>query len=76
MHGKPLSEAMEAAETLRLLVESHIFFVGEKSVRLTASFGASSLDYNNDPTLINQYSIVDKALYCAKQNGRNRVEAA
>jgi diguanylate cyclase (GGDEF)-like protein len=68
-------KAAAVAEKLRQLIENHIFVAGDKPVRISASFGIASLDYSEDPRLINQYSKVDHALYIAKQNGRNQVIA-
>ncbi len=64
-----VEEAALVAENLRALLDKHDFkFVGSVS----ASFGIAGCDkQNNMENLINQ---ADKALYTAKEKGRNRVE--
>lgn len=69
-----LSEAKKVAEKLRKLIEEHVFHLGSQTVTITASFGVSRLICANNDSLINYYSSVDKALYCAKQKHGNCVE--
>lgn len=58
-------------ENLRYIIEKNEFvFCGEK-IKLTASFGVSELSH--DETDVNYYIDADKALYIAKQSGRNKV---
>jgi len=69
-----LEYASAFAERLRLSVSSNIIDTPEGRIQVTLSFGvaASSTDRLKDA-----YSLVnaaDKALYRAKENGRNRVE--
>ena len=70
-----LPDAANAAEKLRRVVEESVFRIEGHDIKITASFGVARLDRSADPALISQYSVVDKALYTAKQNGRNRVVA-
>ncbi|MDV6378785.1 GGDEF domain-containing protein [Sporosarcina sp. GW1-11] len=64
-----LEEALQLAERLRLQLADHCFLtVGQK----TASFGVAS--YVPGDSLNSMISRSDKALYKAKENGRNRVE--
>jgi len=64
-----LQESMLLAEKLRMAMEQFKFkTVGSK----TASFGVSS--YHEGDTEITIVDRADKALYLAKENGRNRVE--
>ncbi len=60
--------AVRAAERFRMLIESSPF--GE--IHITASFGAATMDAETDKPekLIDR---ADKALYAAKEGGRNRV---
>jgi len=63
-------QGIQAAERFRTLIESTPY--GE--VRVTASFGVSSMEVGGDkpePEAI--IDLADKALYAAKDSGRNRV---
>jgi len=68
--GTALSGAAAAAEKLRKQIEEHVFGADGREIRLTASFGVAEL--NSDSAI--SYRSVDRALYRAKQRGRNRVE--
>jgi diguanylate cyclase (GGDEF)-like protein len=62
-----------ALERLRLQLEMSRFQVGGHALKLTASIGAvatTDCGYNIDYL----YTTADKALYVAKQSGRNRLE--
>ena len=64
-----IHKAMIQAEKLRLLIAQHNFkIVGH----LTASFGVAQFDEENN-TIKQLISKADKALYQAKEQGRNRV---
>ena len=62
------------AERLRKIILEESFVVGTLTLRITASFGVSSLRDVEDENLENYYSLADKALYLAKKSGKNRVE--
>jgi len=64
------------AERLRKLIEAHRFTIGSITLRITSSFGVSSMRDINSQTLEDYYLPADKALYLAKQYGKNRVETA
>lgn len=66
-----LNEAYQFTEKLRLLVQAHTF---SAIAKLTASFGVGELNIGENKTTL--FEKVDKALYIAKNNGRNRVEQA
>lgn len=70
-----LPEGLALAEELRLSLERQQLAFDEKPLRLTASFGVAcaSLDSMDMDALM---GAADEALYKAKHNGRNRVEAA
>lgn len=66
-----INGAYHFAEKLRKLIKSHNFSVVGK---VTTSFGVGEFnEYENKMTFFEK---VDKALYIAKNNGRNRVEKA
>jgi diguanylate cyclase len=69
--GTSLEGARLAAEKLKKQIEAQVFLVDGHKIRLTASFGVTELKSN---PAINCYRWVDRALYRAKQRGRNRVE--
>jgi diguanylate cyclase (GGDEF)-like protein len=68
MPGIPLDRALQIAERIRRTIENESC----AGVSITVSQGVSSLDQNsgNPDELVNQ---ADKALYTAKESGRNRV---
>lgn len=66
-----LNEAYLIAERIRKDIETNIFQYGDKSIKITTSFGVS--DFKGFNIGIEEaISRVDKNLYQAKQNGRNR----
>ncbi len=70
LHGTSLSDATKEAEELRVGIMGLKF--DECPEMVTASFGViSSRDSTDDKTLLRH---VDRALYAAKNNGRNRIE--
>ncbi len=68
--------ALDIAERLRKAVETHDFeLVNGKSTRVTVSIGvATSSDKLNSSRILTE--IADRAMYRAKNEGRNRVESA
>jgi diguanylate cyclase (GGDEF)-like protein len=66
-----LEDSREIAEKVRKEIELHKFTeIGNK----TASFGVAA--HSNNESLSSLLNRADKALYAAKENGRNRVEVA
>lgn len=73
--GTPLEDALLAAQRLRSTIENAAINLEDGThFHLTASLGVATLEA--DETLESLMKRADQALYSAKQNGRNRVEAA
>jgi diguanylate cyclase (GGDEF)-like protein len=70
-----LQRAKEAAERLRKSVEEHVFTVGDTLIQLTTSFGVAELPSDARDPFTRAYEAADKALYKAKEFGRNTVVA-
>src|SRR5581483_5126077 len=67
-------QAMELAEKIRKAVENFSFAVGKETTRVTVSIGVATFpqDAHSNLDLIGK---ADKALYAAKNRGRNRIVA-
>lgn len=72
MAGTNASAAQEIGEKIRAGVQTHAFIYEEKRISLTTSIGVAemSADMESAQTLL---KAADKAVYSAKQGGRNRV---
>jgi diguanylate cyclase len=74
--GTSVEGAYNVAEKVRLAIE-HCTFPGQmEKLKLTASFGITSLTADANATFDSVYREADKALYRAKDKGRNRIECA
>ena len=62
------------AERLREAVESHIFFVDGIEIKITSSFGVYSKTPLENESIDDLLKNADRALYLAKNQGRNRIE--
>lgn len=71
-----VDEGCVFAERLRKLIMEKSFIIGSATLQTTCSFGVASLHDINSQTLEDYYFVADKALYLAKQSGKNRVEKA
>ncbi|MGI6684668.1 MAG: GGDEF domain-containing protein [Bacillota bacterium] len=71
-----VEEGYVLAEGLRRIIMEKRFTIGSITLRITCSFGVSSMHDINSQTLEDYYFLADKALYLAKQRGKNRVEKA
>jgi len=69
-----LQGGVAVAERIRKAVEALSIPVGKTTLRITASFGVAAATYGESAKDLFQRA--DGALYVAKRNGRNRVEAA
>jgi len=72
--GANLEDAKQIAESLRAKLEGHKIKHGSQELAVTASFGVANVSENTDTNAL--IDAADKALYAAKENGRNRVEVA
>jgi diguanylate cyclase (GGDEF)-like protein len=70
-----LQAAQRVAERLRRKVETSAFCVASNAIRATISIGVSEANPSMD-TVFDLIKLADKALYMAKDSGRNRVCAA
>lgn len=69
-------QGLQIAEKLRQLIESQLQVVDGKAVAVTVSIGMSYLDAGQLSSYDSLYVASDRALYSAKQEGRNRVKMA
>ncbi len=69
--GADSDVAFAVAEKLRRALETADLSVDGKKISLTASFGVS--DYHGEQSLEELIENADKAMYQAKQNGKNRL---
>jgi diguanylate cyclase (GGDEF)-like protein len=69
----PHDEALETAERVRRRIREHVFLAGDRKAHVTVSVGVASYpsaSVDSPSTLIRE---ADKALYRAKEAGRDRV---
>lgn len=71
-----LLTAQYVAEKIRGVIGNELFIVEDRKIHITVSFGVALLINDSTDTFEYSYMNADKALYNAKQNGRNRVEIA
>jgi len=71
-----LEEAVEVAERIRIKTENLQFSAESEGLKLTISFGVTCYSGDLKETLDDLISRADKALYQAKEKGRNLVTAA
>jgi len=68
-----LEQAGAVAQRLRLAVESHLFPGQGKPLHVTISLGVAEYDVNRDVDSKSLIDRADRAMYRAKEMGRNRV---
>jgi len=74
--GCHLSAALGVAERIRRMVESTAIITDADRINVTMSFGVTCLQNGSEDDAERFLKAADMALYCAKNNGRNRVEYA
>ncbi len=67
-------QAVELAEKIRKAIESYTFVIGKESTGVTVSVGVATFP-NDAKTNLDLIGKADKALYAAKEKGRNQVVA-
>jgi diguanylate cyclase (GGDEF)-like protein len=72
--GTPATGAVTAADRIRATLADIVVPIESGSVQVTASFGVTQLVPGQSPA--DAVSIADRALYRAKESGRNRVVVA
>jgi diguanylate cyclase (GGDEF)-like protein len=70
-----LGAALQCAEKVRRAVQDAPLATGQGLVNITVSLGALAVPFDSGADMSRAYAAVDRALYRAKQAGRNRVEA-
>lgn len=70
--GMPLKVGVDVAERIRSTIEKHDFNFDGKRIPVTISIGVVSLD-STTKSVDDFIALADKALYDAKNQGRNRV---
>ena len=68
-----LKMAVKLAHRLKLGIEKVKIVIDDKPIKISASFGVTSINVKGE-SLDEALKRADKALYMAKDNGRNRVE--
>ncbi len=76
LSNTPPQGAVALAEKLRKALYSAPMMIGDVAIPLTASFGVSGYAEKQQGSIELLYAAADKALYTAKNSGRNRVEYA
>ena len=66
-------EARLTGERVRKRIEDHTFRMGDRTVRITASVGVATYPSEKADSATSLVSEADRALYRAKEAGRNRV---
>lgn len=67
-------DAIVVADNLRKKIKEHALHVNGVSIPVTVSIGVSGFDRDNLVSLDRLYAVADRALYAAKELGRDRVE--
>jgi diguanylate cyclase (GGDEF)-like protein len=72
--GVPMEEAISLAERIRRLISELEIEQGEQMIGVTVSVGVTTLEAD-DTGVVEMMMRADRALYMAKEQGRNRVVA-
>ncbi|OEH86489.1 hypothetical protein BHU72_12810 [Desulfuribacillus stibiiarsenatis] len=69
-----IAKGKEFADEIRAAIEDERFEYAGAVIKVTASFGVGQLNHRDNESLLATYTEVDKALYQAKDLGRNKVQ--
>lgn len=69
-----LSRGRLVAEKLRKIIENETLFFNGIETQLTSSFGITNISGDKNDSLKRAYANADKALYLAKEKGKNCIE--
>ena len=72
--GVPMEEAINLAERIRRLISELEIEQGEQKIGVTVSAGVTTLEAD-DTGVVAMMMRADRAMYMAKEQGRNRVVA-
>lgn len=72
--GAPISGAVMVAERIRVAISNQIYLGIKEKLNISASFGLAELNSEKSSTFNSVYQEADRALYRAKELGKNRVE--
>lgn len=72
--GAGLTKSIEVAERIRREIESKEIVYGDNIIKITVSFGVSSMNQSQSGTADELIELADKMLYRAKHSGRNNVQ--
>ncbi|MFC1782976.1 GGDEF domain-containing protein [Planctomycetota bacterium] len=73
--GKTAQEIREIAQKIRRIIENHSVKLKDQVLRVTASLDAACVQFPSPQSTPEQIiRQADRNLYCAKHQGRNRVE--
>ncbi len=72
--GCDLTTTVRRADKIRQLISADVIMIGKESTKVTISMGATVAEFDRKASVEALLREADTALYCAKQNGRDRVE--
>lgn len=68
-----IDEAYQLSNKIREIIEKRTLIIDKSKIKITASFGVSSLTGSFSTSFNTSYTLADNALYKAKNSGRNQV---